>query len=268
MQGLERTPQQALAEVYDAGAEAYEKYWAPELHRHARDLVSALPTPDRPRTVLDVAAGTGALLGDLRRAAGEGGAVVALDRSLGMLRRVPGGTPRVQADAVQLPLAKGCADVAVLSFMLFLLPDARTGVAEVARVLRPGGWLLAATWGTQVSTAADVAVREELDRVGAPVFDPPPRSDEETNTVESMAALLDDHFTEVSTTPRSFDGRFSAETALALRTRCGSLGWRFAQLGREAQTEVVARVEGRLAAVSPEDLHDHSEVLLTVARRR
>jgi hypothetical protein len=45
-----RTPQQTLAAVYDEAAAAYEKYWAPVLHRHALDLVdtvtsAAAPTP-------------------------------------------------------------------------------------------------------------------------------------------------------------------------------------------------------------------------------
>jgi len=50
-----RTPQQTLAAVYDEGAAAYEKYWAPVLHRHALDLVNTVTsaTAPAPRIVVD-----------------------------------------------------------------------------------------------------------------------------------------------------------------------------------------------------------------------
>jgi ubiquinone/menaquinone biosynthesis C-methylase UbiE len=168
-----RTPQQALAAVYDEGAAAYEKYWAPVLHRHALDLVNtvtAAAAAHAPRIVVDVATGSGTLVPALRDLAGSGGRVIALDRSHGMLHRIPRSIPRVQADAAALPRRAASADVLVLAFVLFLLPDARLAVAEAARVLRPGGWLLTATWGTLLRTGADVVVREELDAVGAPTF--------------------------------------------------------------------------------------------------
>lgn len=49
----EATPQQALATVYDEGAVAYERYWAPVLHRHAVELVDAVPAAE-PQTGLTV----------------------------------------------------------------------------------------------------------------------------------------------------------------------------------------------------------------------
>ena len=179
-----RTPQQTLAAVYDEGAAAYKKYWAPVLHRHALDLVNTMTSAaaPAPRIVVDVATGSGTLVPALRGLAGSGGRVIALDRSHGMLRRIPRSVPRVQADAAALPLRAASADVVVLAFVLFLLPDARLAVAEAARVLRPGGWLLTATWGSQLRTGAEVVVREELDAVGAPTFPVLERSDSLTDT--------------------------------------------------------------------------------------
>ncbi len=268
--GPDATPQQLIATVYDEGAAAYEKYWAPVLHRHTLDLIDRVPpaAPGAPRTVVDVAAGAGTLVPALDRLAGADGRVLALDRSAGMLGRIPGSVPRLQADALDLPLRDACADVVVLAFVLFLLPDAGRAVREAARVLRPGGWLLAATWGSQLGTPGDSVLREELDAAGAPEFPAIDRSDDATNSAARMRTLLGADHEDICTTSRPFDARFDAETTLQMRTGCSVLGWRFTRLDPAAQSEVRARAAQRLAAMPPEDFVDRSEVLLTTARRR
>ena len=267
---VDATPQQQLATVYDEGAAAYEQHWAPVLHRHALDLLAAVPAAGDgdPRTVVDVATGAGTLLPALRQLAGPRGTTIALDRSIGMLRRVAHGVPRVQADAAVLPLAAASCDVLVQAFVLFLLPDARVAVAEAARALRPGGWLMTATWGAQLGTGADAVVREELDRAGAPAFPDLARSDAETGSAEAMAALLGDHFDNIRTDARPLDARFTAESALAMRTGSGTGGWRHARLAPAEQSEVIRRAAVRLAGLPADAFVDRSEVLLTTARRR
>jgi SAM-dependent methyltransferase len=259
-----------LARVYDEGAAAYDEHWAPALNRHGRDLVACIPPSDADRvcTVVDVAAGSGTLVPALRELAGRNGLVVALDRSHGMLDRVPDVVPRVQADAARLPFGDATADVVVFGFVLFLLPDARLAVLEAARVLRPGGWLLAATWGTQLGTGADVVVRDELDDVGAPAFPDLPRSDALTDSPEKMAALLTlAGLGRVETTSRPLDALFDARAALAMRTGCGTLGWRYARLDQAARDRVQRRALARLSDLPAEEFIDRSEVLLTTARR-
>jgi SAM-dependent methyltransferase len=261
------SPQQTLASVFDEGAAAYEQYWAPALHPHARALLAPVPIGPT-RTIVDVAAGAGTLTPSLRMLAGQEGQVVALDRSLGMLRRASTDLHRIQADAARLPLADATADVVVLAFVLFLLPDAHAAVAEAARVLRSRGWLLAATWGSQDGTGADVVVREELDAAGAPPFPDLPRSDELTDTPDRMANLLQGAgLREVSTSVHSLDAVFEPAAALAMRTGAGALGWRFARLHRSAQDAVRQRAATRLAALPKKDFVDRSRVQLTTARR-
>lgn len=265
------SPEAMLAEVFDHGAAAYDEHWAPGLHRHARDLVANLPplAAGARRTVVDVAAGAGTLLPLLQGVAGPEGVVLALDRSLGMLRRAPAVVPRVQADAARLPLADFSADVVVLAFVLFMLPDARVAIDEAARVLRPGGWLLAATWGAQCETDADVVVREEVDAAGPPPFPELPRSDELTDSAERMSSLLGQAgFGDVRTLSRTLDAAFDAASALAMGTGFGRLGWRFARLDGPAQAAVRTRTAARLALMPTEAFIDRSEVLLTTARRR
>jgi ubiquinone/menaquinone biosynthesis C-methylase UbiE len=267
------TPRPTIADVYDQGARSYADHWAPALHRHARDLAASIPpaAAGRGRTVLDVAAGAGTLLPALRPVAGDpaaGGRLVALDYSAGMLALADPTVPRIQADAAALPLADACADVGVYAFVLFLLPDAPAAVAEASRVLRPGGWLLAATWGRQLDTRADVVIREEIDAAGAPPYPDFPRSDELTNTPDRVRELLETAgFTDVTTTARTLDAPFDSASALALHMGFGTLGWRCSQLTARQQAQVRVRATSRLASLGPEEFLDRSEVQLSTARR-
>ena len=255
------SPERTLAQVFDEGAAAYDEYWAPALHRHARDLVASAPSPDlgSGRTVVDVAVGAGTLIPELRGVAGPDGVVLAMDRSLGMLRRATADVPRVQADAARLPLADGSADVVVQAFVLFMLPDARVAVAEAARVLRAGGWLLAATWGTQVETDAEVIVREEVEAAEPPPFPELPRSDEFTDSTERLAALCRSAgFSDITTTERPLDAVFDARSSLAGCTGFGRVGWRYARLTAAAQVAVRERATARLSQLSAEQFVDRS----------
>lgn len=262
--------EQTIAEVYDLGAAKYEKYWAPALHRHARALVDTLPSPPGDgRFVVDVATGAGTLVPALRNVAGGSGRVLALDRSMGMLARASHHEARVQADACQLPIADATADAVVHAFVLFMLPDVQRALREAARVLRPGGWILASTWGGgDDDTRADDLVREVLDAAGAPAFDAPPRSDDRTDTPEKMVALLEAHgFTDVQTQSRSLEARFDPASFVDMRLGIGVLGWRQAQLDATAQNAVREELLRRVGDLPRDALLDTSEVILSTGRR-
>jgi len=100
--------------------------------------------------VADVGCGRGQYLAHL---AGEkkAGALVGLDLSTGMLTSMRGRWPDaleapalVNADAERLPLAGGSVDVALAMHMLYHVADIPQAIAELRRVLRPGGTLLVA----------------------------------------------------------------------------------------------------------------------------
>lgn len=89
-------------------------------------------------TVLDLACGTG----DLSRACKRRGHhVIGLDFSLGMLSENHAGADMIQGDASALPIEDRSIDAVVCGYGLRNFTDAPRVLAEVARVLRPGGRL-------------------------------------------------------------------------------------------------------------------------------
>jgi demethylmenaquinone methyltransferase/2-methoxy-6-polyprenyl-1,4-benzoquinol methylase len=99
--------------------------------RAVRDL--ALPQNS---TVLDLAAGTGDLCMDLRRAKLR---PIAIDLSFGMLSNDRSNAPRAQADILRLPIPSNSVDGIICGFALRNLVDLDIFFAECARVIRPGG---------------------------------------------------------------------------------------------------------------------------------
>jgi len=97
-----------------------------------------------PRRVLEVGCGWGELAEWTAR--DTGAEVVAVDLSSRMveLARERGVDARV-ADVQQLPFADGEFDLVVAAWMLYHVPDLDRGLRELARVLRPGGGLVAVT---------------------------------------------------------------------------------------------------------------------------
>ncbi|HYM67670.1 MAG TPA: bifunctional demethylmenaquinone methyltransferase/2-methoxy-6-polyprenyl-1,4-benzoquinol methylase UbiE [Patescibacteria group bacterium] len=93
-------------------------------------------------SALDVACGSGKLTAELARLAGAEGNVVGLDFSpqmLEMARREHPGIEFREGDALNLPFEPGRFDAATIAFGLRNLADPVRGLAEMLRVLRPGG---------------------------------------------------------------------------------------------------------------------------------
>ena len=53
----------------------------------------------------------------------------------------------LDADVQHLPFAAHTFDAVLANYMLYHVPDRPRAISEIARVLRPGGWLIAATNG-------------------------------------------------------------------------------------------------------------------------
>lgn len=96
--------------------------------------------------VLDAGCGTGRALPALRAAVGANGTVLGADLTPEMLAAaVRAGrarlAPLLLADVQRLPLPDAALDAVFAAGLLSHLADAGTGLAELARVVRPGGRL-------------------------------------------------------------------------------------------------------------------------------
>jgi ubiquinone/menaquinone biosynthesis C-methylase UbiE len=134
---------------WDTAAQHYEQTAHPFTARYAEAALALVSLTPASR-VLDIAAGTGALA---LLAAQTGAHVLATDFSSGMIARIaarnlPNVDTRVM-DGQALALEDASFDAAFSIFGVIMFPDWRKGLAEMARVTRPGGQGVIATWREQ-----------------------------------------------------------------------------------------------------------------------
>jgi SAM-dependent methyltransferase len=157
--------------------------------------------------LLDLATGTGAIA---RLAAERGASVVGADASIGMLEvartRSPGLDLRL-ADACALPFAAGAFDVVTCGLALSHFAERERALAEVLRVLRPGGMLVASAWAKD-SSFPTAGVGEILDRYAGQA---PTTVDEETwaDVSRGSDVLCEAGFVQVSARTETFAGEFA-----------------------------------------------------------
>ena len=151
----------------------------------ATQLVAAAPHPLAGRRVLDAGAGTGLASTALTAV---GAPPVAVDRSPAMLAWDAGHRPPAVAGALEaLPLRDDAVDDAVAAFVLNHVDDPTAALAELARVTRPGGAVLATV---AAATTRHRAVRDRIDAVVADAgFVPPPWY---AHLTQAQAPLLGD----------------------------------------------------------------------------
>jgi SAM-dependent methyltransferase len=149
---LDLTDADAVRRQYAAegNLETRRSVWHPT--RDGRDPVevaAAVVRATGARAVLEVGCGTGAfaerLVADVPEAT-----VIATDASPRFVELTAArGVDARQADVQALPFADASFDLVAALWMLYHVPDLDRGLAEVRRVLRPGGRFLAVTNGAE-----------------------------------------------------------------------------------------------------------------------
>ena len=160
----------------DPDALRYAHHWEPLLAGPARRALARIDV--EPAVFLDVGAGTGGLVASAAERWPRA-RIVALDATAAMLsvgrwrlaQERPAELDRFEwlaADALDMPLEDGSVDAVLSSFVLQLVDDRAALLAEMRRVLRPGGALSIVTWqADELAVGAD-AVFDELVRETSP----------------------------------------------------------------------------------------------------
>lgn len=205
--------------------------------------------------VLDLACGAGepALSAGRRVAAGPGGLVVGTDlvpaMAEGAARRAEAGGTAVSfaaADMTALPFADGAFGHVVCRFGIMFVPDAAAALAEVRRVLRPGGTAAFMVWGPLAGNALLRLLNDGVDAVlgldAGPGLGPLFRYAAPGSLETAMAAA---GFTAVAATPLMPEGKARAGAPFWKAQLEMSFGTRLTGLDPARRAAVEASVETR-----------------------
>lgn len=153
---------------FDVAAEAYDRFmgrYSAQLSSQMADLAGVAIG----QRVLDVGCGPGALTAELVTRVGAPDRVAAVDPSEPFVAAARARNPGVaveRATAEHLPFDDGRFDAALAQLVVHFMSDPVAGLAEMARVTRPGGVVAACVWdfaGGQAPLSDFWAAARELD---------------------------------------------------------------------------------------------------------
>lgn len=155
-------------QVTASAAEIYDSFFVPALFQQWAEPVADAAWITVGQRVLDVACGTGVLTLEAARRVGPSGAVVGLDLNEGMLAVARRKAPRLEwrrGRAEALPFETGTYDAVTSQFALMFFEDRPAALAEMRRVLRPGGRLAVAVWDAVEHSPGYAALIALLERL-------------------------------------------------------------------------------------------------------
>jgi ubiquinone/menaquinone biosynthesis C-methylase UbiE len=274
----------SITERYDRDADAYLAWWAPVLEptalRVLDEVAEFVDGDGSGLRLLDLGAGTGALsIAAAERWPGLG--VVGVDASTGMLqvarreadrrlgRSDAGRLELVAGLADRLPVPDGAIDVVVSSFVLQLVPDRSRALAEIRRVLRPGGILAFMTWlASDEAFDPDEVFNDVLDEmeVAEPDEAEEARSGDFRSAAAAAAQVRRAGFRDVHARADRLEHRYDPSSYVDFLEHYAERST-FESLAPDVAAEVRARTAERLTGLPPERFTWQAPIVTIVGRR-
>ena len=234
---------------FDDGAR-YERYMGVWSHAAGVAFLHWLRPPAGLRW-LDVGCGSGAFT-ELLATHCAPAALSGIDPSVEQLayartRPVLRDTDLQQAAALALPYADHAFDAAVMPLVIFFVPEPARGIAEMARVVAPGGLVTAYTWDMHGGGFPYHVLQREMRALGAVVPAPPSVEASRPDIMEALwrdAGLIDvnSHEITIQRTFADFDDYWDTVQGGA------SVGRSLTAMSREATAQLQDRLREALPA--------------------
>jgi ubiquinone/menaquinone biosynthesis C-methylase UbiE len=139
---------------WDKAVVYYQEFWQAQLWPAQEWLLNAAAVKPGEK-ILDIACGTGMISFPLAKSAGESGSVIATDISEKMIAYAQeaaeknniGNISFERMDGEELHFPDDSFDLVICSLGLMYMPFPGKAIAEMFRVLKPGGRMLSLVWG-------------------------------------------------------------------------------------------------------------------------
>jgi len=237
------------ANRFDDG-EAYERFmgaWSLLAGQVFLDWLS----PAKGQRWIDVRCGNGAFTELLiqRCASAETQGIDPSEALIAFARTRPGarGAAFRTGDAMALPFADDRFDAAVMALVIFFLPDPATGIAEMVRVVRPGGMVTAYAWDALGGGSPHEPVQAEMPALG---LTPPHPPSANASRMEALRGLwLDARLERVETREITVQRTFASfDDFWNTTTTTGGLKLSLAAVAASVVAKLKERVRARLPA--------------------
>lgn len=129
--------------------------------------------------VLDAGCGAGLYIQPIQKRLTEGGMIISADLSFGMLSDVAKkesaySSNLLNTNILRLPIPNAGCDVLLANHMLYHVPNIQAALMESKRVLKPGGYLIAATNAKDSMMKIIEELETAYETLGDPIQIPPP----------------------------------------------------------------------------------------------
>jgi SAM-dependent methyltransferase len=202
------------------------------------------------RRWIDIGCGSGAFTEQViqRCAPAEVQGIDPSESQLAFARTRPGAAGAMfhQGDAMALPFEANRFDAAVMALVIFFVPDPPKGIAEMVRVVRPGGCIAAYAWDVLGGGAPIEPIWAEMRAMGLTPAQPPSAQASRIDAMHELwrGADLERIETRTITVRRDFLN-FDEFWEISIAT--GTMHAALERLGPDESEELKQRVRARLS---------------------